>query len=130
MQNKMQITCGTVQIQDVRDDTWGKPSKLVSCVHAIHPFRRRCQPSQGGRERTPQHTTAQLSTHPLKNTKTHKTSNQSPLFKHKHSVYYATITQQIHLRMLRYNKSIPREAKIAREIGETRETSSKKISGQ
>jgi len=41
--------------------------------------------------------------------------------------YYAKITQQIHLRMLRYNKSIPREAKIAREIAETRETSSKKI---
>jgi hypothetical protein len=53
MQNKMQITCGRVQIQDVRDDTWGKPSKLVSCVHAIHPFRRRCQPSQGGRKKPP-----------------------------------------------------------------------------
>ncbi len=61
MQNKMQITCGRVQIQDVWDDTWGKPSKLVSGVHAIHPFRRRCQPSQGGRKK--QHT------HPLRNTK-------------------------------------------------------------
>jgi hypothetical protein len=45
----------------VWDDTWGKPSKLVSGVHAIHPFRRRCQPSQGGRKK--QHT------HPLRNTK-------------------------------------------------------------
>lgn len=129
MQNKMQITCGRVQIQDVRDDTWGKPSKLVSCVHAIHPFRRRCQPSQGVRKKPPN--IPQLNSVPtISETQKHTKRLNKVYCSNTNTQYYATITQQIHLRKLRYNKSIPREAKIVREIGETRETSSKKILGQ
>jgi hypothetical protein len=60
------------------------PSSLVVSTLSI-PFADAASPHEE-EGKTPQHTTAQLSTHPLRNTKTHKTSKQSPLFKHKHSI--------------------------------------------